>query len=505
MDIIEEFTNELNEGDIRFRDNLQFELKSEFNINPGIKENIYRQDFYLFIPSTLQINANTYSKLQFFQDQTTLIRYKTPEISLSNLIKTDNLLSPLIRLKNNLNDSTYDFGTIQDELQLFANMYRASLRNRILDLLNDLENGISKQYKNITEEITIFCQEVIDVYSYFLNLKNEYTNNFPEKKALLQTFSHIHEFINNMLEYFFTCLLKSIQEMGIALSKENEKSMTDVIKQVQEQSKQHHLSSNTPEGTPHFSEAYLYRNSLLNQFVLEALYLKSNRFSIQEKHAPLLGAITAGIAMFIYMLLFAWNSNLLVINSSPFIMLAVIFYVLKDRIKEGLKSIYYREAFRWFPDYSTEIKDRKGRILGKLNESFTFLSEDLLPKEISTIRNSEFHEELPDLRRVEHIIQYKREVILYQQTANLEKRRRELTTVFRFNTHQFLEKASNPLQPQLTLKNDEIIERLIPKVYHINIIMKNTYLKNDMEIKSEIKKYRVIVDKFGIKRVEHIT
>jgi hypothetical protein len=50
----------------------------------------------------------------------------------------------------------------------------------------------------------------------------------------------------------------------------------------------------------------------------------------------------------------------------------------------------------------------------------------------------------------------------------------------------------------------EISERLLPKVYHLNLIIRNSYLQEDLSQKTEIKAYRVIVDKNGIKRVEQI-
>lgn len=87
--MIEDIWNELIEGEIHVRDKLQLELKNEFSINPNLKENRYKQEVFLFIPSPLQINPETYSKKQFYLDQTNLIRYKTPYMSLSDLINID--------------------------------------------------------------------------------------------------------------------------------------------------------------------------------------------------------------------------------------------------------------------------------------------------------------------------------------------------------------------------------------------------------------------------------
>jgi hypothetical protein len=234
--------------------------------------------------------------------------------------------------------------------------------------------------------------------------------------------------------------------------------------------------------------------------------LKSHRVSIEEKYSNVFGGLAAGIAMLIYMILFVWNIQGFVINSFPFVFLAVVLYILKDRIKEGLKKFYFRQAYRWFPDYSTHVINPKGVKIGKINESFAFIKTQQLPEGFLSIRNRHFHEELQALHRHESIIQYKREVTLRNIQRGGLDRRRELTTIFRLNIRHFLDKASNAFQSCLTLDSytNEILEKLLPKVYHLNIIIRNTYMQKNIKPTSEIQTFRVVIDKTGIKRIEHI-
>lgn len=505
MDILDLFRSELAEGDIRFRDNLQFELKAEFSIHPGVKKNRYRQDFYIFIPATLQINANTYSREFFYLDQTNLIRYKTPEMILTDLVKENNLKSPLIRLQKILKRTVYDQSIILDELQLFGNIFKIALRDQIYPLLTKLEakNGSHDLLKDTTD----LCDNITQVRNTFLDIQRNYVEAYPESHFLRSHFAYTDEFLCDTIDYFLTSLLKIYKEHPFQGHEAAEKVLKDLILTEEQYQEDHFVEKNgNGNGRSHTAESILYRSSLLNKFMLEALQLNINRFSLHEKHAPYLGAIAAGVAMMAYMLLFAWKSPSFILNSSPFIFLAVILYVLKDRIKEGLKNYYARHAIHWFPDYSTEIKNRRGRTIGKINESFLFEDETKIPKEILDIRNTVFHDELPALKRYETIMHYKREVLLYDRPSAFDKRRRELTTIFRFNIFRFLQKASNPMQPNLILDKNtlDVIERLVPKVYHINIIIQNTYLRADLKPQSEIKKFRVVVDKFGIKRIEQI-
>ena len=141
-------------------------------------------------------------------------------------------------------------------------------------------------------------------------------------------------------------------------------------------------------------------------------------------------------------------------------------------------------------------------MIGQLKENFAFIALHQLPAHFAYMRNHYFHEELQSLNRHETIIQYKRELILYQKHPNQIKRRQGLTTIFRLNIYHFLHKASNAFQLQLLLDplSNNPTEKLLPKIYHLNMIIRNT-----TDQSQNVKMFRVIIDKLGIKRVESIT
>jgi hypothetical protein len=501
--MLEEFWNEWREGGIHVRDYLQFELKSEFIINPTLKKNVYKQELFLFIPSPLQINKDTYEKEQFYLDQTNLIRYKTPTMSLKELIHPSFLLSPLNRIKTLIASSETINNEIEiiDELKLFGNIFKAALRDRFFHISDSLDKMQTKDKGLFTSAIDALCLEIKEVSALFRSIQDENTSLFSPQ--LKRHFRYTDEYISDGIEEYGIILLQQLRtnEKELQIS---EKILCDLLVQEKDYRHMHTLEPKTTGENS--NEAILYRQGLLNRFMLEALKLNSFRSSLEDKHGNILGAVAAGIAMFVYMMLLFWNTSGFVINSFPFIMFAVFFYILKDRLKEGLKKIYYKQAYRWFPDYSTNILTPKNFKIGHLTENFAIIEQQQLPPGFLEIRNHHFHEELQALNRHETILQYKQEVTLYRQPETLESRRRELTMIFRLNIHYFLLKASNALQPYLTLdpKTKELTERLLPKVYHLNIIIKNSYLQSSLVPKSEIKKFRVVIDKAGIKRVEEI-
>ena len=70
------FGKEWTPDELHVRDAYQFELKSDLFVDQESKKREFTQDFYLFIPQALQINTNTYSKDEFYRDQTFLFEKK---------------------------------------------------------------------------------------------------------------------------------------------------------------------------------------------------------------------------------------------------------------------------------------------------------------------------------------------------------------------------------------------------------------------------------------------
>ena len=93
------YLDDFEAGKIHFRAKWQFELKTEFYPVSDRQGDNLVQEFYFFIPNSLQITGQTYSKAQFYQDQTNLIRLKTPRFSFSELIDPVNLESPLTKIR----------------------------------------------------------------------------------------------------------------------------------------------------------------------------------------------------------------------------------------------------------------------------------------------------------------------------------------------------------------------------------------------------------------------
>lgn len=475
---MDEFLEDLKSGEIRFRDRWQFELKSEFSPNATTHENSYTQEFYFFIPNSLQITAQTYSREDFYKDLTNLIRYKTP----------------ILPLKDFLTASLFQFSREnRTELKLMGNVFRSSLRREIQHILS---------FSHPPEvEVRTLCLDIEQFRIDLSKLAKKYKwDQNPEIKV---TYGYLDEFIGTSIDYYLTGLLDQFRMHHSPVPTSIEDNLCRVIIEENEhQKKTHHATIKFSTNTAR-DEQILYRLSLLKKYFLDALLLRVDRLSVQDRFGTVISSFSAGFAMLVYLLLFVWQGQWFVINSLPFIVITVAAYILKDRMKEGLKSVSFRRALSYFSDYSTKILNPQDEVVGELKESFIFVDEKEIPDDIRKIRNFDFHSMLKTFKRPEQVFYFKRIVKTYLPEGN---RLKDLTISLRYNLQDYLEKASDPYHSYSALDETTkaILKLRLPKVYHLNVIMKNQYLDDAGKKIVELQKFRIIIDKNGIKNIEQI-
>jgi hypothetical protein len=508
---MENFLSELESGEIHLRDKWQLELKSEFFPLPTKQKNKYTQEFYIFIPNSLHINERTYTKADFFRDQTNYIRYKTPVFTFETLSDLSNSTSPFYKIYELLNcpNPSLSAEIISDECKLLGNIIRSTLRKRVFTLSKlATSDNFHAQHKHFYDESVALNRDLTTVRNRISDLKKAFFDK--DKNLNMQSrrqFLYFDEFVSNSIHHYLTGLLNILRSKDDPETHESDLILSTLI--ITEDKHRDSISS-YPEDlnlSTDETEFISYRSSLLNKFVLDALMLNLSRSSPDKGLKTIIGSVAAGIAMLVYFSLFIWQGQVLLINSELFILGTVILYILKDRLKEGLKSSSYKLAFRWFSDYKTKIKtsDNKQQ-LGTLKEFFSYVSVKKIPEEILRVRNKEFHYVLEEFHRPEKVIRYKKTIEMAQSPKKNVSRRYSLNLIFRFNILKFLEKADNPYHTYYTInhENHEFNLLRLPKTYHVNIIIKNTFMTQEGQQKTEIKKFRLVLDKNGIKRVEQV-
>lgn len=514
----------LSEGDIHIRDKNQFELTTEYV--PSIPERInrYTLTFYFFIPSSLQIHSESYTKQQFYSDQTNFIRLKTPAAALQDLLQPNSKEHPLLRAQQILyrKSLTQDRSRAKEEeseaveaLKIYANMVRSSVRNEahtIWTLLHRAKEERDLRYG--LERLQTFCLDIKTMRRQFLTWQSEWMLLLQE--GHVEEYSrYIDEFISTLCEYYAASLLRALEQ--IVEQPTFPTILSDLFIQVKQQltacmvqESQHRIEhqersvfADDPERA---SEYMLYRKRVLKKFVSEALLLSMTRTEPQKRFLDIVTPIVAGLSMLFYLYFLSFHSTHPIFDSSAFLLVTAIVYVMRDRMKESFKQIASRLSSHWFPDYQTTIRTPDGMLtLGSISESVHFCLDSELPEKIQNLHKQHFHEELHQARRMENILCFSKTVSLFPKVQR-EDQAHAFVDIFRYNISRFLAKAGDPYKEELIFNpaSQKVEFVKSPKVYHIPVILQYDFVNPEGKQETEHKCYRIILDKQGIKRIEKV-
>lgn len=475
---------------INIHDDFSVEVKLIYENIFKRKKTKYDTITYLFIPNGLNINSQTYTKAKFYNDVKVYIRYNAPRYKLNEILTLKT--SPLNQLTAIANKLKSDKKSKKYNLEFESNvkMLGAILNNT----LNDEISKIKKYKENYTLEFLQTLHQILTKYRVFIK-KNE---NPKLKKELRKVLKLGDEYISNTTNYY----LIRFHEFCVNSNVEKEilKTVVQFISEEQKYRKTKNYDADV-EGD-FYDESLLHKRSQLKKYIEGVLFLSRDIRKDGTFFEQSVFAVAAGIAMvfstgiaFYYQLIYG-NFTL------PFFIALVIGYMFKDRIKWLVGLLFISKANSLFYDYKVKIKDSKNNNIGEIKENFTFVPLDNLGLKVKVHR---FKDNLLkanyDLNG-EQIIQYKKKIILYPSKFGKEisdDKLDSLVDITRINLYRFISQMDNPKKEYSLVKKGKIITRIGNKIYHINIIQK-FYTENGIEFK----RFRVIMNRKGIKRIEKV-
>ncbi|MFW9819229.1 MAG: hypothetical protein ACFFE5_06425 [Candidatus Thorarchaeota archaeon] len=492
------------ESSIQRHDLYNFESKIDYTLEQTEKKKTsYLLATYFFIPSSLQINKSSYSKEQFFSDINNRIRFKTPKMPIEEILDKRNENSPLITILESLknlksNNSNSDIiNKIQREFCLLADIVKVALRDQF--------NYFQKNYYELIEQHSMLklinsYLESIKKLQLKLKLLENNVLTLHKMKDLQEAFQFADEYISLQIEKWLTRFLKVF---GDKISQEIKISLTELIEKEQEH--REYIKSTLIIFEYDENETFSYQEGIMKKYLQRVLYLEKKKKDPKSQSLEIFYSVAAGVAMFLSLFLGFLILSFFTMYSIPFIIATVVIYMLKDRIKENIRGISQKAVGSLFPDQHIDIVDGFNREkIGKSKEIVNFKSKDKIPPEILNIRRSSNISSIEERGKPEEVILYEKKITLFnKKIRQFHTRRNDISDVIRFNVRDFLRYADDPIQISSKWNSDEkkIVEIPVAKVYHLNLVVKLTSYKGKKVNKIHYKKYRVIIDQKGIKRV----
>ena len=308
------------------------------------------------------------------------------------------------------------------------------------------------------------------------------------------------EYLSLLIESYTYELLELLKEKEITNSEEYKNKLLSLIKSEIDYRKENQYPSIPDEYSD--NEGLIFRSGVLKKYMGSVLFLNTRIKEEGEFLEQLVFALAAGVAMLFATAIAFFSQNKFGSLSLPLLMALVISYIFKDRIKELTRLYLWNKIHHVLFDHKMNIYSDPKNKIGWCKESFTFIKERKIPKKIMQLRDRDHITEIENGWVGEKTILYRKRIKIFRkkfQQMYHDLHVESINDIMRLNVLKFLSKMDNPKKGVYVCDGESYRKISGKRVYHLNMIMK--YSTKD---KSLWKRFRIVLSRSGIKRIEEV-
>nr|MBN1228411.1 hypothetical protein [Anaerolineae bacterium] len=496
---------------IKTHDKYQVEVKLDYELLNSRKTR-YRVSTYIFIPPTLGVTPNTYSKHDFYRDTQNYIRFKTPEMILRDL--TEHSSSPLVTIGERVAQEGWasDARTqkvLVNSFKLLAAILKSSLREHMNLVYRRIEETepegkVHRLLSSLLEEFIQESGKITRMYRGFFP-----TFNLPNvDERVFAAFKFTDESISLLIEESATELYQIVDEnLG---KKEQKPEFKEALAKLIESEIQYRKSlgyrSIIKNSGEHNNEEFAYRTSALKKYASSVLVLATQRRIEGVGLQHIVFAAAAGISMLFATGAAFYFQQRLGNFTIPLLVALVIGYMFKDRIKEIGRGMFSTYLSHHLPDHRIIIRAAESRVkLGVLKQKVAFVAEKDVPNGVLKRRNRDPLAALESEGYEDYILLHSKEIVLYKKAFQRVfpgmPQLSGINDITRYDIRVYLRKMGDPYQQRDTLVDDRVVPVDLHRIYRLPFISKYQSVGPGSD-----KLYGFILltlDRDGIQRVEH--
>ena len=485
------------EETVRVRDRFQFDLELGYPFPRDVQRVEYELEAYLFLPSTLGINRDNYSKANFYDDLDAHIRLRTPSVPLDAIISSAS--GPLSRLNASVRHLSERADPTNVErfvvqVKLFCCVVRKSLRKFVLATKS--ASAPAEREKQCERYVT----SVATIRSAYRELEPRLRNAtmFPK---VIETFRFGDEFLSLLFEECAFRIFEGSTADDSGRNPEIEKQLFPVIREEISYRRSRGFRSIADENSK--NEIFLYRRGVLKNHMGSVLQLETQTDPGGKFVQETLFGVAAGVSMlFATAILFVYQTIYGALSMPVFLAL-IVSYIFKDRIKEFLRIYFSRKLSGALADHKTRLYGTQDEFLGVCEESFDFVGEAKIPREALSARDRDPLSEIEDARIGETVLRYKRKIRIHPRRIGRlygDLQFEELDDVLRFNVTDIVKRAGRPEKPVYVVTREGYRKIIGERVHHLNLVFRRSGASE-----SKYERYRIVLNQRGIKRIEAVT
>ena len=485
--------------DVRIHDKYQIEFKTHYRFKKSEKSTAYALEIYVFASNSLDLNPGSYPKYLFYRDLQTYLRLETPKIALRHIVSGRQ--NPFENLAAGFQDLASDPSIPQyvdnyvNQLKMFCCVTRRAMSEHIALVSRKTKPG---SIDRLVEKYLSHSRNILQQYRSLRACVS-----YPSSgRRSFNLYIIIDEYRSLFTEEYSYRLLNTLKKKGLANWDAHKKAILElIVEETDYRKSQGYLVAASENDS---NERLVHQTQSLKKYTESVLFLKTRSRQEGKLAQQMIFGVAAGLAMIWATAVALYAQYKFGIFTMAFFLTLVGSYILKDRIKELVKEYLSNKLLRFFYDQKIKIctTARKNRI-GASRESFSFVNDEGLDNDIMELRNRDEMSQLGEYSVGEQVILYRKKIEVFQTQFDQvykDLKIKGVTDITRYSVARMTQKMGNPKR-QLYITDGEDYKRISArKVHHINFIIR--YSENG---KSNLKRFRLVMDRGGIRRLEEVS
>lgn len=495
---------------IHDRTHIEFAIDYPFRAAPTN----YTWEAYFFVPESFRLAQITYDKKQIYDDLLSYVRLAVPELPLEQAASSceaeDGVLFELrktLELASEHEDGTAESKAAVHALRLFACTVRASGLEAQRHMIADVESASSSDaVAALTLGFTRLAQRIASGYRRVL-VESERLRLPGEVKVALK-------WVDEDLSLFLEALVATASVRVHLRAKTPHDGWTEVASRVATEAvneakyrkERSYPSVGTDDASPREVEHFEFRRHVLKRFTSSVLWLKHEVRDATTWVLHILYALAAAVAM-AFAVVATFRANHFQDYLTPYFILLVLSYAVKDRMKAMLQSFLARWAEKRFAERSWTILEEDHRAaVGVVSENAGFRDFEKLPDGVLQARRVTREHALEEYARPETVLWHRKKLVLEPRPEG-SVASPMMTEIFRLNIGTWLTHTDDPNRTITFADPDEgaVCSVTARRVYNINVVYRLTGgAPMNGPRGAEWRRIRVVVSRKGIERIDPI-
>lgn len=483
----------------------QFEVTFVYPVPRDLTRTRYRCEMYLFTPSQLAVTKERYGPKRFLEDVRSYTRYTIPAVTLESLIDPACNFSPLVRLQRFLDDGpAKNTSGMVYEFRMLVCIFRARSKERRKELERELTLRSSSGGGGVT------VGSVVEFRDHLL----EVLKVFRTKILAHAELPHCEEIVRESARWADEALSLTARKQWLFLLAASRgtsdfESVRALLGEAVKNEDEYQARLPGAEHGCSREEAGLravQRESVLKKWAEGCLYMSAPKNKAADQAAQALLGIAAEVAMLFAVVATIQVNRWFRPESLQWALLIVVMYMLKDRIKEWLRTLVSAHLPQILADRTEDLVDFAGAHgapktykVGSSRLRARVLKAGRVVREVRESRDRcDGHEPSgPE----EDVIEFQKELNL--DAALLLRRHQRLdsiTEILRVEVDALLSKMDDATAVVRRYFDGEVEEFSVPRVYRAHLLLRFGEAGGRMHLV----RYRIDLTRAGIFSIESV-